>query len=173
MLSPLLLLLAGLLTSGVAPTMRSAASPAFPAARSPVPYAEEGDVGCYWTMHDPKEKWIRGGIGRGDHEPVFDLVDNAFFSWSDSGRHAIEVSTGDPGRRLPASAWASNAGGAAPGGIGFYMNADMRKLIGGATSVQIWKDGKPVFNAVLAKTPTAAELDACVMPPKSDDSDEE
>ena len=166
MLSPLLV--AAMLASGAAP-----AALALPPARSLVPYAEEGDVGCHWTMHDPKEKYIRGGIGQGDDDPIFDLVDHAFDGWSGDGRHVIEVSAGDAARRLPATAWADSVVDETPGGIGFYMNAEMRKLIGGATSVQIWKDGKPVFNAALAKTPSAAELDACVRPPKTEDSDEE
>jgi hypothetical protein len=48
--------------------------------------------------------------------------------------------------------------------IGFYMRPSVRAIVGGATSLQIWKDGKPVYNATLAATPSAAELDACVRP---------
>ena len=120
---------------------------AFPPARSLVPFVEEGDVGCHWTMHDPREKWIRGGLGQGDDDPVINLVDAAFDLWSDSEEHMIEVSAGDPARRAPAKAWAGNAGGQTPGSVGFYLDAPLRQLIGGASSLQIWKDGKPVFNA--------------------------
>ncbi len=163
-----------LLIAASAPAAESSpGQPIFPAARSLVPYVETGDVGCSWTMHDPKEKWIRGGIGQGDEEPVFDLVDTAFGSWSDSEEHSIEVSAGDAARRVPATAWAGNAGGQTPGSIGFYMSPELRQLIGSATSVQIWKDGKPVFNAMLAGTPTAAELDACVRPPIEGNGDSE
>ena len=128
------LLLAAALTGGATP-----ATPSFPAARSLVPYVKHQEVDELpdWTMHDAKEKWIRGGIGHGDGEPVFHLVDAAFDAWSDSEEHAIEVSVGDPARRVPATAWAGNAGGQTPGSVGFRMNADLRKLIGGATSVQI------------------------------------
>jgi hypothetical protein len=91
---------------------------------------------------------------------------------SDSGGHAIEISAGDPARRVPVEAWAGNAGGQTPGSIGFYMSADMRRLVGGATSVQVWEDGKPVYHAILAGTPSATELDACVRPP-SENSDQE
>jgi hypothetical protein len=170
MLSPLLL--AAMLAGDAAPATPTAASPPFPAARSLVPYTEEGDVGCYWTMHDPGEKWIRGGIGQGDEEPVFHLVDHAFDAWSDSEEHRIEISAGDPTRRVSAKAWAGSGDDKMPGSVGFYMSPDMRRLIGGATSVQVWKDGKPVSNAVLAETPTAAELDACVRP-FSEHSDQE
>ncbi|HEV2748726.1 MAG TPA: hypothetical protein VGW34_15700 [Allosphingosinicella sp.] len=86
----------------------------FPPARPVVPYVERGDVGCYWTMHDPSEKWIRGGIGQGDEDPVIDFVDSAFSSWSDSEDHSIEISVGDPARRVPAIGWAGNAGARPP-----------------------------------------------------------
>lgn len=150
-------------------------APQFPAARSLVPYVADKEVDCSWTMHDrPREKWIRGGIGRGDDDPVINFVDRAFYDWSDSEDHKIEISVGDPARRLPASGWASNAGGQTPGSIGFYMDAKLRQLIGGATSVQIWKGGKAVYHAVLSGTPTAAQLDACVQPPSNpDETDEE
>ena len=145
-----------------------------PAPRPAVPFVEVGDVGCHWTMHDKeREKWIRGGIGQGDEDPILDLVDSAFDSWSNSEEHAIEVSAGDSSRRLPATAWASPSDGETPGSIGFYMDADLRQMIGGATSLQIWKGGKAVYSGLLSATPSAAELDSCVRPPKSEDSDEE
>ena len=146
----------------------------FPPARPLVPFVYDALVDdCVWRMHDKSEKWIRGGIGRGDDDPIIDFVDYAFYDWSDSERHAIEVSVGDPARRLRASAWSSNAGGQTPGSATFYMNAEMRRLIGGATSLQIWKDGKPVFNTLLAGTPTAEQLDACVRPPSDPEHTDE
>jgi hypothetical protein len=152
----------------------AAAGPNFPPARALVPFVRDAGTDCIWTMHDKSEKWIRGSIGRGDEDPVFDFVDPAFAGWSDSDRHPIEVSAGDPARRLPASAWAAGAESTTPGSIGFYANAQLRKLIGGASSIQIWKGGKPIFNAALANTPSAAELDACVVPPgQAAHSDEE
>ena len=151
------------------------ATTAFPPPRPLVPFVYDTMVDdCVWTMHDKSEKWTRGGIGRGDDDPLIDFVDYAFDGWSARERHAIEVSVGDPARRLPVSAWSSNADGQAPGSATFFMNAEMRRLIGGATSLQIWKDGKPVFNTILAGTPTAAQLDACVRPPSDPaDTDEE
>ena len=133
-----------------------------PPARPAVPFVKHAEVYCDWMMHDPNEKWIRGSIGQGDEDPVISFVDTVFASWSDSEDHHIEVSGGDPPRRVPARAWASTGG---QGSIGFYMDAELRKLIGGATSLQIWKDGRPVLNLALANTPSAAELDACVRPP--------
>lgn len=147
---------------------------AFPPARTLVPFVPEGDVGCTWTMRERKGEWSRGSIERGDLDPMFGLDDNVFKSWSDSEHHMIEVSVGDPERRLPARAWATHAGDDAPGAIGFYMDAELRKLIGGATSLQVWKSGRPVFNTLLANTPSAAELDDCVRPPTDPaDTDEE
>lgn len=142
------------------------ASPSFPPARPLVPFVKDTDVDCDWNMHAKgKEKWIRGGIGKGDEDPMIQLVDRAFTGWSDSEQHRIEVSVGDPERRLAVNAWAGSGDAQMPGSASFYMDAEMRKLIGGATSLQIWKDGKAVFNSMLAGTPSVAELDACVRPP--------
>lgn len=161
----------GILLTAAAAT--PAATP-FPPARPLVPWVYDTNVDdCVWDMHDKSEKWIRGGIGRGDEDPLIEFVDMAFFDWSDSERHAIEVSVGNPNQRLPASAWSSNAGGQTPGSAAFYMDAELRKLIGGATSLQIWKDGKPVFHTLLANTPTTAQLDACVRPPSDPEHTDE
>ena len=150
---------------GAAFTIAAAAPPAFPAPRPLAPFVYDTNVDdCAWDMHLKQEKWIRGGIGRGDTDPVIHFVDQAFDRWSDAEQHRIEISVGDPAVRLPVTGWSSNAGGQAPGSIGFYMDAPMRKLIGGATSLQVWKDGVPVFNTLLANTPSAAVLDACVRP---------
>ena len=154
---------------GLAVTAQLAAATAFPPARPLVPFVKTAEVDCDWMMHAKQEQWIRGSIGMGDEEPMIGLVDRAFYDWSDSEDHRIEVSVGDPNRRLPASAWAGNAGGQTPGSATFYMNAALRQLIGGATSLQIWKDGKPVYHTLLANTPSTAELDTCVRPPSDPD----
>ncbi|QIK96739.1 hypothetical protein G7076_10090 [Sphingomonas sp. HDW15A] len=146
----------------------------FPEARPLVPFEVDGDVGCHWTMHNKSEKWIRGGIGQGDEDPILDLVDHAFDGRGWAIDIPIEVSTGDPKRRLPAKGWASPDDKDSPGSLAFYMGPELRAMIGGATSVQIWSEGKPIFNANLAKTPSKAELDACVRPPTDPkDTDEE
>lgn len=143
---------------------KAEAAPSFPPARPLVPFVKD-EVYCGWTMHARgKEKWIRGGIGRGDENPMIHFADRAFDGWSDSERHTIEVSVGDSERRLPVSAWSSK-GSKAPGLAAFDMDAKMRRHIGGATSLQIWKDGKPVFNTLLSGTPSAAQLDACIQKP--------
>jgi hypothetical protein len=156
--------------------LAAAAPPAaaFPPPRPLVPFVYDTDVDdCVWRMHDKSEKWIRGGIGRGDEDPMIDFVDWAFHGWSDSERHAIEISVGDPARRLPATAWSTSGGGQTPGSLAFYMDAKLRQMIGGATSLQVWKGGKPVFSTLLANTPTAAQLDACVRPPSDPEHTDE
>ena len=150
--------------ANVAAAAAAPAASAFPPARSLVPFVKS-ETYCSWDMEDiPREKLIRGGIGRGDEDPMISFVDHAFDDWSESGRHSIQVSVGDPKRRLPASLWVSKAS-EPPGFAAFYMDAKLRQLIGGATSLQIWKDGKPVFNTQLANTPSTAELDACIQKP--------
>lgn len=144
---------------------RSVADPGFPPARPLVPFVKAEGTDCTWRWHAKgKEKWIRGDISRGDENPMIGFVDRAFDQWSDSEDHRIEISVGDPKRRLAVNAWATK-GSEAPGSVAFYMDAEMRRLIGGATSLQIWKDGKPVYNTLLARTPSAAELDACIQKP--------
>ena len=159
--------------TGAQPASADMSPVAMPPARPIVPFVKHAEVDCDWTMKDAGEEWIRGSIGRGDEDPVISLVDTAFYSWSDSEEHAIELSAGDPARRVPASAWAGNAGGQMPGSIGFYLDPPLRQLIGGATSVQVWKNGEPVFNAAWAGTPSVAELEACVRPPSDDHGDSE
>ncbi len=145
-----------------APRKTSQQRPTFPAAFPLVPFVKT-EAHCSWNMHAKgKEKWVRGDIGLGDENPMISFLDHAFDTWSDSEDHKIEVSVGDPKRRLPASAWINRGNRSS---AAFYMDAPMRKLIGGATSLQIWKDGKPVFNTQLANTPSAAELDACTQKP--------
>ena len=157
----------------LAGTTAAAATP-FPEARPLVPFVVEGDVGCYWTMHDKSEKWIRGGIGRGDEDPMLDLVDHAFDGFGHAIDIPLEVSVGDPKRRLPAKGWASPGDKDMPGSMAFYLGPELRAMIGEATSVQLWSRGKPIFNAKLANTPGKAELDACVRPPTDpDETDEE
>ena len=124
-------------------------------------------------MRDHSEKWNRGGIVPGDEVPVMHFVDHVFDSWNADQDHQIEISVGDPAERLPLSAWAGGGNAEIPGMIGFDLGGDLRKLIGGATSLQVWKDGKPVYNADLARTPTTAELDACVGAPRDPDLDDE
>jgi hypothetical protein len=148
-------------------------APPFPPARSVVPFVPGPGSHCYWEVHDRSEKWKRGGIVPGDEVPVVQFVDHTFDSWNDNKDHQIEISVGDPAGRLPASAWAGRGEAEMPGSIGFDLNADLRKLIGGATSLQVWKDGKPVYNAALAGTPTTAELDACVGAPRDPNLDDE
>ena len=143
----------------------AAADPPFPEARPLVPFTVEGDVGCQWMMHNKAEKWIRGSIGQGDEEPILDLVDHAFDGFGYAVDIPLEVSIGDPKRRLPAKGWSSPPQDDLPGSMAFYMGPNIRAMIGGATSVQIWSKGKPIFNAKLANTPGKAELDACVRPP--------
>ena len=145
----------------------------FPPARSVVPYVPGPGSHCYWEMHDLSEKWNRGGIVPGDKVPVVHFVDHAFDSWNEDQDHQVEISVGDPARRLPVSAWAGRGNAEMPGMVGFDLNAELRMLIGGATSLQVWKDGKPVYNAALARTPTTAELDACVGAPPDPNLDDE
>ena len=113
-----------------------ATTPPFPPARSVVPYVSGPGSHCYWEMHDRSEKWKRGGIVPGDQVPVVHFVDHAFDSWDENLDHQIEISVGDPARRLSARAWTGSGNAEMPGMIGFDLSAELRKLIGAETQVE-------------------------------------
>ena len=54
-----------------------------------------------------------------------------------------------------------------------YLDADARRLVGGATSVQLWRGGKLLVDVPLENTPSAKQLNACVRRDGHDDKDEE
>ncbi|HEU5481712.1 MAG TPA: hypothetical protein VFU80_01290 [Sphingomicrobium sp.] len=147
-------------------TMAAANEPS--PARPAVPFQKHAEVDCDWMMKSPAEELIRGSIGQGDDDPILYLVDPVFDGWSDTEDHSVELSAGGSGGRAKARAYATHGGGS-PGSLGIYLNAEARQIVGGATAVQVWKDGKPVLNLAFANTPSAAELDACVRPPGWDE----
>lgn len=79
----------------------------------------------------------------------------------------------DPRRVADASAWSSSVVGDGERMLGMYLTAAARKAFGGATRIEILHHGKLLADIPLAATPSQAALDACVRPPKTEDSDEE
>ena len=57
--------------------------------------------------------------------------------------------------------------------FGLYLDARARRAMAGATRLELSRDGKPVIDLFLSDTPSRAELNACVPPPKGPNSDEE
>lgn len=130
--------------------------------------------GCEWLITGEDGRSHVASISRGD-ELMLSLTDAAFLGWSESERPRVElVFDGDPERRVFAEGWATHAGeGSTSSSFGLYLDAQARRALGGATRMELRRDGKPVFDLPLAATPGQAELDACVPPPDDGHSDEE
>ena len=57
--------------------------------------------------------------------------------------------------------------------FGFYLDSAARQAMSNATRLELSRDGKPVIDLFLSDTPSRAQLNACVPPPKGPNSDEE
>ena len=130
-----------------------------PPARPAVPFEKHAEFDCDWVM--PAEPLIRGSIRRGEQSPVLQIFDPVFNSWSDNDYPTVEISAGGPGGRVEALGyvihWAKEGSA-----LGIFLDEEARGVVGGASQLQIWKEGRPVLNLALADTPSAAELAACV-----------
>lgn len=138
------------------------------------PWVVEGDVGCSWWLSGPDGKSHVASIGQGD-ELMLSLSHAAFMAWSELERPRVElIFDHDPKRRVVVEGWATHGGeGSTSSSFGLYLDAAARRALGGATRLELRRDGKAVIDLPLAATPGQAELDACVPPPKTEDSDEE
>lgn len=145
------------------------------AAPAPVkPWVLDAEVGCNWWLSGPDGKSHVASIGQGD-ELMLSLSDAAFMAWSESERPRVELMFNhDSKRRVFVSGWATHGGaGSTSSSFGFYLDAAARRALGKATRFELRRDGKAVIDLPLAGTPSQAELDACVPPPKGPNSDEE
>lgn len=138
------------------------------------PWVSQGDIGCRWGLSGPNGKSHVASIEQGD-ELMLSLSDAAFLSWSEMERPRVElIFDRDPKRRVFAQGWATHSGaGSTSSSFGLYLDAAARKALSRATRLELRRDGRPVIDLLLAATPSQAELDACVPPPKTEDSDEE
>ena len=148
-----------------------AAAPPVPPVKPWVPHA---DIGCDWWLSGADGKSHVASIGQGD-ELMLSFSDAAFMAWSDLKRPRVElIFDSDPKRRVFVEGWATHGGaGSSNSSFGLYLDAAARRALGGATRLELRRDGKAVIDLRLAATPSQAELDACVPPPKGPNSDEE
>ena len=127
---------------------------------------------CSWWLSREDGKRHLASIGQGDGV-VLSLSDAAFDDWSEEGQPAVELTFDrNPARRIKAAGWVSKGGGS-PAMFGLYLDASARRAMAGAKRLELSRDGKPMIDLFLAETPSRAELNACVPPPKGPNSDEE
>ena len=138
------------------------------------PWVAYADLGCNWQITGPNGKSHVASIEQGD-ELMLSFSDAAFLSWSEMERPRVElIFDRDPKRRVFAQGWATHSGaGSTSSSFGLYLDAAARKALSRATRLELRRDGRPVIDLLLAATPSQAELDACVPPPKTENSDEE
>lgn len=164
--------------SGLLVAMLASVAAAFAA---PVkPWTAEGDVGCDWWLSGPNGKEHHASIGTGDDDPVLTISAQAFLPFTEEQTVPLVLRFNrDPKREASAEAWSSSVVGANEQGedgermLGMYLRPPARAAMGGATFIEVVHDGKVLTAIPLAETPSQADLDACVRPPKTEDSDEE
>jgi hypothetical protein len=101
------------------------------------------------------------------------LSDAGFDAWPQSDHLPVQLMFDhDPKRTVTVDASVTHTAGA-PTMLGFHLDADARRALGGATRLELLRDGKLIVDMPLAATPSQAKLDFCVPPPKTEDSDSE
>jgi hypothetical protein len=155
-------LLAAMLASGSA-----AAAPIAPVK----PWVLDNDCDCWLSRVDGHSH--RASISRDWANVSMGLSDFAFDPWPQSDAVRVEVMFNhDPKRRVSVEGSISHLSGA-PTMLGFSLDAGARRALGGATRIEVLQDGKTVVDLPLAETPSQAQLDFCVPPPRTKDSDSE
>jgi hypothetical protein len=136
------------------------------------PWVPDAQVDCDWWLSDLDGKSLRASIGRGDDDPVLTINDRGFLKFTESDSPTVTLrADGDPTKAIELTGWvSSDVGGTRMFGV--YLQAEARRIFGGATRVEILDASGTLADQMLEATPTQAELDACVRPP-SEHSEEE
>jgi hypothetical protein len=179
-LRPRSILLAGLLIHGAGAAAVGVAAWAVAATKASEPAAGpvkrwelNAEAPCDWWLSRDDGHSHRASISSGDSDVVLSLSDSAFLPWSDSDRPRVELMFDhDPKRRITVEGWTTHGDNDSVE-FGLYLGAEGRHSMGGATWLELRRDGKLVMEQPLAGTPSQAELDACVGPPESESSDVE
>ncbi|MFM9864486.1 MAG: hypothetical protein ACKVRO_12850 [Micropepsaceae bacterium] len=135
------------------------------------PWKKESE--CGWWLSGADGKSLRASISQGSDGLILTLADPVFRSWSETDRPLVELRFDkQAGRRAIVEGWVS-LGDDAASMFGLYLDGAARKAMDRATMLELSRDGKLVLTMPLAGTPAQAELDACVPPPSSEESDSE
>jgi hypothetical protein len=128
---------------------------------------------CGWWLSGADGKSLRASISQGSDGLILTLADPVFRTWSEEERPVVELRFDrQAGRRATAEGWVS-LGDDAASVFGLYLDGTARKAMDRATTLELSREGKVVLTMPLAGTPAQAELDACVPPPSSAESDSE
>jgi hypothetical protein len=126
---------------------------------------------CTWEAREPGAAYDRFSIEQGDHLMI-SLHDSVFESWGNSAGNTIELSANHAPKRVRIrDAWTDVVPGQAI--LGAYLYAEARRVLGGAKSMQLWKQGKMLVDLPLVNTPSTKQLNACVPHNRHDDEAEE
>lgn len=140
-------------------------------AQAAKPWKKESE--CGWWLSGPDGKSLRASISQGSDGLILTFADPVFRTWSEEDRPLVELRFDkQAGRRATAEGWVS-LGDDAASMFGLYLDALARKAMDRATTLELSRDGKVALTMPLAGTPAQAELDACVPPPSSAESDSE
>ena len=129
--------------------------------RQRVQLSFERRADCDWVMRGSAKGEVRGSITRGEQSPVLHIVDPLFNGWSEVNDPVLALSAGGSGRRVEALGYVIHSR-EANSSLSIFLNEKVRRIVGGARQLQIWRDGRPVLNLALANTPSAKALAACV-----------
>jgi hypothetical protein len=136
------------------------------------PWEKEPDTECEWWLSGDDGHSLRAAIGMGDQAIGLSFGDKAFVAWSEEGRHRVQVRlNGDPKRQFEAEGWSTHVS-AERAIFSLDLDAKGRRMLGGATHLELLRDGQSILQMLLANTPGRRELDRCV-PRRSKTSDSE
>lgn len=98
--------------------------------------------------------------------PVPTIADRAFVNFTEEERIPVILRfDGDSRREATASAWVNRVVGDGERMLGLYLSAEARRVMSGASRIEVVHSGKTLTELPLAATPSLTELDACVVPP--------
>jgi len=133
----------------------------------------EWESQCRWWLSREDGRSLRASIGGGEGVLIMTVADPAFLAWSQSNQPRFDlVFNGDEQQRVRAEGWVSHVGNET-GMLGFELSPEALRRFGGATSLEIRREGRAFFTQPLAATPSTAALEGCVPPPPGPDSDSE
>ena len=127
----------------------------------------EDQVGCDWWISGPDGKQLHAsiGIGSGGDPPVLTVSDPVFLRFGEELRPRIVLrANGQASRSVTLESWSSHVG-TETAMLGMFLTPRARRVLGGATRIQILSGGKVLIDMPMTATPGKAALDACVQPP--------
>ena len=152
---------AGASLAAVAASVAIAAAPPAPVK----PWVPDASMPCDWWLSGPNGKELHASIGYGDDDPVLTVSDRAFLPFTEEQDVPVTLRFDrDPKRVATATGWSSSVVGDGHRMLGLYLDARMRRAMGGARRMEILHRGKVLVDLPLARTPSRSALEKCVRP---------